>query len=134
MTWDTICIISFKREFNISLAKEMVLFSIPLIPNSIGWWLMGSFNNYFILSALGTTAVGLYTAALRIPSILTALSDIFSQAWLLSALKNYETEEGKAFIMAVHRKFFSVLCVLTSLFVLFSYPIAKILITAEFTN
>lgn len=124
----------FKREFNISLAKEMVLFSIPLIPNSIGWWLMGSFNNYFILSALGTTAVGLYTAALRIPSILTALSDIFSQAWLLSALKNYETEEGKAFIMAVHRKFFSVLCVLTSLFVLFSYPIAKILLSGEFSN
>lgn len=124
----------FKKELDLSLAKEMVLFSIPLIPNSIGWWLMGSFNNYFILSDLGTTAVGLYTAALRIPSILTALSDIFSQAWLLSALKNYESEEGKLFIKAVHRKFFSILCVLTSLFILFSYPIAKLLLSGEFSE
>lgn len=121
-------------RINQTLTREMLLFSIPLIPTSLSWWMLGSFNNYCILSVLGATAVGIYTASMRVPSILTALADIFSQAWLLSALKNYETEEGKLFIRSVHRKFFSVLCFLTGGITLFCKPIAKIMLSGEFSN
>ena len=121
-------------KINNILLYEMLSFSLPLIPASLSWWMLGSFNNYCILSILGAASVGIYTASLRIPSILTALSDIFSQAWLLSALKNYDTEEGKNFIRSVHRIFFAVLCLLTCTITLFTYPIAKILLSGDFSS
>ena len=123
-----------KKGIDRPLTKEMLLFSVPLIPTSLSWWLLSSFNNYLTLSILGATAVGLYTASMRVPSILTTLSDIFSQAWLLSALKNYETEEGKRFIKSVHRKFFAILCFMTGGLILCTCPIAKILLSGEFFN
>lgn len=115
-----------------SLGKEMLLFSLPLIPTSISWWLLSSLNNLFILSALGSFSVGLYSASLRVPSILTALSDIFSQAWLLSALRDYGSKENTIFIKSIHQKFFSVLCLLTGGFILVTYPIARILLQGVF--
>ena len=121
-------------KINQPLTREMLIFSVPLIPTSLSWWMLGSFNNYCILSILGAASVGIYTASMRVPSILTALADIFSQAWLLSALKNYETEEGRGFIRSVHRKFFSVLCFLTGGITLLCHPIAKILLSGEFSN
>lgn len=121
-----------KNGFDRPLALKMVSFSTPLIPTSLSWWLLSSFNNYFILYTLGASAVGLYSASLRIPSILTVLSDIFAQAWLLSALKNYESAEGKAFIISVHRKFFSVLCFLTGGITILTYPLSELLLMGEF--
>ena len=115
-----------------SLGKEMLLFSLPLIPTSLSWWLLGNLNNIFILSALGSFSVGLYSASLRVPSILTALSDIFSQAWLLSALRDYGTKENRIFIKSIHQKFFSALCMLTGGIILFTYPIARLLLQGDF--
>ena len=116
------------------LVRQMLAFSLPLVPTSLSWWLLSSFNNFYILSVLGVSAVGLYAAAMRIPSILTVLSDIFSQAWLLSALKNYGSEESKIFIKAVHRKFFAMLSFMTGGITLLTYPIAKLLLSGEFLN
>ena len=124
--------ISFNTD--ISLTKTMLAFSLPLVPTSLSWWLLGSFNNYYILSVLGTAAVGLFTAAMRVPSILTVLSDIFSQAWLLSALKNYGSDENKQFIRTVHRKFFSMLCFMTGGITLLTYPLSRFLLSGDFIN
>lgn len=115
-----------------TLVKEMLLFSLPLVPTSLSWWLLGSLNNIFILSVLGPFSVGLYSASLRVPSILTALSDIFSQAWLLSALRDYRTKESTLFIKSVHQKFFSVLCLLTGGLILITYPVSKLLLQGDF--
>lgn len=69
------------------------MFSMPLVSNQISWWALSSVNRYVMLAWLGVSAVGIYSATLRIPSILTVLCDIFAQAWLLSALKDYGTDE-----------------------------------------
>lgn len=114
------------------LCRNMLAFSLPLVPTSLSWWLLSSFNNFYILSVLGASLVGLYTASMRVPSILTVLSDIFSQAWLLSALKNYGSDESTKFIRAVHRKFFAMLCFMTGGITLLTYPISNILLSGEF--
>ena len=116
------------------LRKKMLVYSLPLVPTSLSWWLLSSFNNYYILSVLGASVVGLYTAALRVPSILTVLSDIFSQAWLLSALKDYGSEENRKFIKSVHKRFFAMLCFLTGGITLLSYPISRLLLLGEFIS
>lgn len=79
--------------FNIdkALLKEMLKYSIPLIPNTIFWWIMASSDRYVILWMLGTEDNGLYTVANKIPNIITSLSSIFFGAWQLASV-----EEGKS--------------------------------------
>ncbi len=122
------------REDNRYLQKQMLRYSLPLVPNSLSWWALSSVNRYIMLSVVGISVVGIYSATLRIPSILTVLSDIFAQAWLLSALKNYGTPESRAFIKAMHKRFFSLLIVLTGAIILLSEPMAKLLLSGEFSS
>lgn len=119
---------------NSTLRSEMLKYSVPLVPNSLSWWALSSVNRYIMLAWVGVSAVGIYSATLRIPSILTVLSDIFAQAWLLSALKNYGSDESKQFIKAMHNRIFSLLIVMTSGIILLSEPLAKLLLSGEFSS
>lgn len=119
---------------NIELRKEMFKYSIPLVPNSLSWWAISSVNRYIMLAWLGVSAVGIYSATLRIPSILTVLCDIFAQAWLLSALKDYGSDESKRFIRSMHNKYFALLILLTACIILLAYPLAKILLSGDFSQ
>ena len=124
----------FEREGDNDLQRQMLKYSAPLVPNSLSWWALTNFNRYIMLAVLGVSAVGVYSATLRIPSILTVMSDIFAQAWLLSALKNYGDEESKAFIRAMHNRFFSLLILLTGFMIIMAHPIASVLLSGDFSD
>ena len=127
---DAMHFVTLKRDGE--LFKSMIGYCLPLMPNSISWWALDSFNQYLILSAIGLHFVGMYSAALKIPTILTVFADIFAQAWLLSAIKDYGSEESKMFIKNVYKSYSSILVVVTSLIILFTYPLAKILLSGQF--
>ena len=124
----------YEKGKNIHQRNQMLKYSAPLVPNSLSWWALTNFNRYIMLAVLGVSDVGVYSATLRIPSILTVMSDIFAQAWLLSALKNYGDEESKKFIRAMYNRFFSLLIILTSLMIILAHPIASLLLTGEFSE
>ena len=134
MFWHCSAFDQIKFRINKSIQNEMLKFSLPLVPNSLSWWVLGSLNKYFLLAYVGVSSVGIYSATLRIPTILTVLSDIFAQAWLLSALKNYGSEESRNFIRSMHIRFFSALVFLTSLIILLSHPLVNILLTGSFSS
>lgn len=127
-------IVSYTTTRNIKLRGDMLNYSVPLVPNSLSWWALSSVNRYFMLAWLGVSAVGIYSATLRIPSILTVLCDIFAQAWLLSALKGYGSDESKRFIRSMHNKYFALLILLTACIILLAYPLAKILLSGDFSQ
>lgn len=123
---------AYTSSKNSELMCNMLKYSLPLVPNSLSWWAMSSVNRYVMLAWLGVSAVGIYSATLRIPSILTVLCDIFAQAWLLSALNGYGSNESKRFIRLMHNKYFALLVLLTACVILLAHPLAKILLTGEF--
>lgn len=119
---------------NNELRNDMLKYSVPLVPNSLSWWALSSVSRYLMLAWLGVSAVGIYSATLRIPTILTVLSDIFAQAWLLSALKDYGSSESKRFIKSMHNKYFAILIVVTAVIIMLSHPLASFLLSGEFSN
>lgn len=119
---------------NKDLRNQMVKFSAPLIPNDLSWWALHSFNRFLIISMLGVSAVGIYSASAKIPAILTAVFGIFTQAWMLSALNGYGDKENTRFIRNVHKKLFCLLAFITALFILATKPLAQILLSGEFSS
>ena len=76
------------------LLKRMLTYCVPLIPTSIMWWINASADKYMLAWIVGTSANGLYSVANKIPSIFATFSSIFSQAWRLSAVTNYDEKKN----------------------------------------
>lgn len=89
--------------------KEMLNYSIPMIPNSIMWWLINASNRYFIFFFLSASANGLFAVSTKIPSVLNIISNIFTQAWQLSAIEEYDKEGNQTFFTTVFNAYSSLL-------------------------
>jgi O-antigen/teichoic acid export membrane protein len=124
------------RSFHIdfSVIKEMLAYSVPMIPNSISWWVSNSSDKYLLTYFHGTTLTGLYSVAYKVPSIINALSSMFDKAWQISAVENFGSENSKKFYKEIYSKYtsFQVLC--SSAIILFSHLIAKIMFRREFIS
>lgn len=103
------------------LFKDMVVYSAPLIINNISWWVIHSANKIMIEFMIGATALGIYTVATKIPSLINVVISIFSQAWHLSSSKEIEGDKDINFYSSV----FSYYTVLTFAAAIFLTGIIK---------
>lgn len=55
--------IRFKWVRGGNVLRKMLLYSIPLIPNSLFWWATQSINRFFITAMIGIGASGIFAAA-----------------------------------------------------------------------
>lgn len=78
---------SLTKEGVWSLVRPMMRYALPLIPNSLFWWLSSGINRLYITSALGISASGMFAAASKVPNLLNTVYSIFLQAWQLSAFQ-----------------------------------------------
>ena len=95
-----------QASYNSGLMKEIVLFSIPFVFNDITWWITHSFNKVMIEWFISSAMLGIYVAASKIPALINAATSIFSQAWVLAAVREYETTNDNSFYSTVFRYFY----------------------------
>lgn len=110
----------------------MLIYSIPLIPNALMWWVMNASNRYFILFFVGASANGLFAVANKIPSFLSILNTIFFKAWQLSAIEEYGDESKAKFYSQTFYYFSVVMFVGTSIILMILKYMMGILVSEEF--
>lgn len=114
------------------LLKEMLRYSIPLMSNSLSWWVMNAADKYVILACLGTAANGLYAVAHKIPTLINLCNNIFFQAWQLSAVQEASSETKTEFYSRVFNVLSAMLCVVASLLILLVNPLTRIMVAASY--
>lgn len=125
------------RYFTISaldknVLKEMLLYAIPLIPNSVFWWVNTSLDRYALMAFSGLSVVGLYSVANRIPTIISTVTSIFSQAWNLSAFQVYEDNDREMFYTKTYSIYRYLLVIFTSGVIFLTRVFAHILFSKDF--
>ena len=107
--------------------RTMIIYALPFIPNSVFWWIMQSSDRYVITYVLGSDANGLYAVVNKIPTIISAISNIFFQAWQISSVEEVNSKDKVKF----HSRVFSVLSALltcaTSFLLIILQPLYRIL-------
>lgn len=94
------------RAFDLRLAKELVFYSIPLIPNKVSWTIMNLADRLVIVNTLGTSAAGVYAIAYKIPNFMDTVNGFFYQAWRESSARALRLdEENDSFFNAVYRAY-----------------------------
>ncbi|MCI8484005.1 MAG: oligosaccharide flippase family protein [Lachnospiraceae bacterium] len=116
------------------LLKEMVFFSLPLVINSVSWW-VASFCDRFVLERyLGTAAVGIYSVSSKIPAVVSTAASVFMQAWVLSSIKEYQQGTNGVFFDAVFRKFSAFFISWAAVILCLCKPIMPYLAGGEFLD
>ena len=113
-----------KGRFDKELVKELIKYSLPMVPNNVAWWLVSASNRLVINWSIGDAANGIYAVAMKFPTLVNMLSTFFYQAWQEQAITEYSNEERDAYYTKIFR-FYSKL-LLSGIVLLF--PVTKFII------
>jgi O-antigen/teichoic acid export membrane protein len=91
------------------IAKQLLRYSVPLVPNTIFWWVVNSCDRYIILLFLGTEFNGIYSMANKFPTILTTITSIFYLAWQESAITEYNKPNRNEFFSNIFQRYYLLL-------------------------
>lgn len=120
------------REMNKDAERGMLKYSCPLIANTVAWWITNASDRYIVTWLCGTAANGIYSVAYKIPSILNILQSIFTQAWTLSAVKEFDSEDKDGFFSNMYNSFNCLMVLVCSFLILSDKLFAKILYAKDF--
>lgn len=119
-------------NFDKKICKEMLKYSIPMIPTTIAWWINASADKYMILGLIGVGANGLYGVAHKIPTVFSTFSNLFSQAWRISAISSFDDEDKQVYYEKVYR-IYSLICIYGCVCIIFaSELLAKLLFKSDY--
>ncbi|KAB7788135.1 oligosaccharide flippase family protein [Bifidobacterium cebidarum] len=111
--------------------RSMLRYSLPLVPNSLFWWIGTSINRFFLTGILGVASSGLFAAASKIPGLLSMVYQVFLQAWQISAFQEAH-DNPNIFFSRIYSLLRPLMFMAASILMLFSPWIASLLLQKEF--
>ncbi len=90
--------------FSISYARDLLLFSFPLIPNKVSWTMNNLLDRLIIMNTLGASAAGVYAVTYKFPGVMDQVYGFFYQSWKESSARALNSDEDEfAFYNSVYR-------------------------------
>jgi len=120
------------KSFDKSFMKTMLIYSIPLIPNGLMWWVMNVSDRYILTYFLGFDATGIYSVSYKFPSLITLMNSIFFMAWQLSAMQEYGKEGYDNFYKNIFGVLSSFLLLITAVVLLILKPLMSVFVADAF--
>lgn len=90
-----------KAYKNTELLKEMLKYSLPLIPNGISWWIVTVSDRTIISWFIGVTANGIYAVANKFSSLFIGVFGVFNLSWTESVSLHIKDKDNSKFISDV---------------------------------
>lgn len=114
------------KEYSSDLLKEIIRYSIPLVPNMVSWWVVDASDRSIISWILGIGKNGIYSAANKFTSVFTSLYSVFNLTWTEAAAVSINSPDKDEFfskILDVTLRFFGALALGIIAFMPFVFPI-----------
>ncbi len=114
------------------ISREMLRYSVPLIPTTVFWWITNVSNRFIVTEILGAGYNGLYAASYKVPTVVNLVSNIFIEAWQMSAVTDGEGKDRGRFFSNVLGAFQSVVFLCASGLILFCKLIMRLLVAESY--
>lgn len=114
------------------LQRKMISYSKPMIANAISWWINNASDRYVVTWFCGMAVNGIYSVSYKIPSIMSMLQSVVSQAWILSATREFDAEDKDDFFINTYNIYNFLLVFSCSLLIVADKLIAKVLFVKDF--
>ncbi|WP_314177063.1 lipopolysaccharide biosynthesis protein [Actinomyces oris] len=116
------------------LLRRMLVYSLPLVPNLLSWWLVSVSGRYVVLWGSGVVAAGLFTAASKMPALVNIVASVFQQAWQYSTAREIDSPDRGAFFGSVLRGYSLATLSAAGLVIALNRPISRVMLQAEFAE
>ena len=116
------------------LLRRMLVYSLPLVPNLLSWWLVSVSGRYVVLWGSGVVAAGLFTAASKMPALVNIVASVFQQAWQYSTAREIDSPDRGAFFGVVMRGYSLATLTVAGLVIALNRPISRVMLQAEFAE
>lgn len=120
------------HALSFSHLKEMLHYSIPLIPNNLMWWIVSSINRPLMEGYIGLSAIGIFSVANKFPSVITMLFQVFAVSWQISVFEEFGKANYSLFFNRIFKIIVLFLVLLSILLSVFSHFIVDLFASAEF--
>lgn len=94
--------IEFFKLKDKNIKNEMIKYSLPLIPNSISWWITNVSDRTIINWILGSFYNGIYAVACKIPLIVNLLFSVFNLSWQQTAIATVKDDDKKDYYNSIY--------------------------------
>lgn len=84
------------------LMKDMIVYSLPLIPNKISWIIINLSDRILIMNMLGSSYVGIYALSNKFPSLMDTIYGFFYQSWKESSARVMGEETQDQFYNTIY--------------------------------
>ena len=121
-------------RFDRDLLRRMLVYSLPLVPNLLSWWLVSVSGRYVVLWGSGVVAAGLFTAASKMPALVNIVASVFQQAWQYSTAREIDSPDRGAFFGVVMRGYSLATLTVAGLVIALNRPISRVMLQAEFAE
>ena len=116
------------KSLDKSLFKEIIKYSLPLVPTYILWWITSASDRYFVIAMVSSAENGIYSAAHKIPTLLLLVTTLFYQAWQMSAIENKDDSDLSGYYDQVYGAYSSLLFIAAAGLIMIVKPFTYILV------
>lgn len=122
------------KNVDSKLAKSMITYSFPLIPNKISWTIINLSDRIILMNVVGSAATGLYAVSYKFPNLMDIVYGFFYQSWKESSARVLGNESQNDFYNMVYKYLKNFMFAIVLGLTAFMPIIFKILINKNYYN
>ncbi len=123
-----------RRPFNKELARDILHYSVPIIPNNISWWVVNSSDRYIILFFLGASFNGIYSISNKFPTVITTVTGIFYFSLQEIMIKEYGSPDRDEFYSNIFKKYYLLLYGLVLCGIPFTRFVIQVFVSSDYQS
>jgi O-antigen/teichoic acid export membrane protein len=121
-------VLSFSRPF----AKEILVYSIPIVPAVLVGWLRTYIDRFLLIPFVGLAGVGVFSAGISVSSFVLLITSAFTLAWLPFSMSMINHENHRAVYSKVLTYYTALLSSAAILITVFSYEVVRFLVPQSY--
>lgn len=102
------------KEFDKEVLKEVLRYSIPLIPTNLSWWVISASDRSIISFMMSVAANGIFAVASKFSSLINVFYSVFNMAWTETVSLHIDDDDRDEFLSGTVNElynFFFAICV-----------------------
>ena len=122
------------RAWNANVAKRIIAYSLPLVPNSLCWWIINMAGRLIISLVLGAAQNGIFSVASKFSAAFIQAYNVFNLSWSESVSLHSKDEDADSFFSNVVGTAMCVFSLMCSVILLLIPPFFDLLIDSEYSE
>lgn len=123
--------VSFKC-FDKLMAKRMLKYSLPMIPNTLSWWIVDASDRTIVSTILGSSTNAILAVAHKIPNLCQTIFSVFHMSWQENATETINDKDRDKYYSSIMNNMFVILTSICVLILSGNFIIFKVLFTEEY--